>query len=72
MGEFIKQLVLEVYVYCTDFIINVANLTNTSYYEVNAFLFCFVWVIITVILLIIYVVQWIRFNRLKRLSKTIF
>lgn len=36
----ILELGLFVYGYCTDFTINLANLTNTSYYEVNFFLFC--------------------------------
>lgn len=40
MREFLVKWMVEVYVYCTDFIINLANLTNTSYYEVNAFVFC--------------------------------
>lgn len=36
----IQQLGAEAYVYCTDFTINLANLTDTSYYEVNFFFFC--------------------------------
>ncbi len=40
MREFLVKWMVEVYVYCTDFIINLANLTHTSYYEVNAFIFC--------------------------------
>ena len=39
-----------IFVYCTDFIINVANLTGTSYYEVNAFLFVILWPVLTAVL----------------------
>ncbi len=66
MRDFLSKLVIEIYVYCTDFIINVANLTDTSYYEVNAFLFCFLWIVITFVLLVIYCVQLIRLQKLKR------
>lgn len=33
------DIVNYIYVYCTDFVINVANLTNLSYYEVNFIFF---------------------------------
>ena len=33
------QLAYWLYNYCTDFVINVANLLNLSYYEVNFLLF---------------------------------
>jgi len=32
-----------IYIYCTDFIINVANIINLSYYEVNLLLFGFIY-----------------------------
>lgn len=44
-----------VFMYCTDFVINAANLTNTSYYEVNAFLFVFLWPTVTLGLFVYYV-----------------
>lgn len=57
----------EVYNYCTDFVINIANLTNTSYYEVNVFLFCFLYPFLFVSLPILYQIQKIR---LKRMTKS--
>jgi len=39
MQEFIQYL----YVYCTDFVINLANLLNLSYYEVNFITFCLLY-----------------------------
>lgn len=57
----------EVYNYCTDFVINIANLTNTSYYEVNVFLFCFLYPILFVSLPILFQIQKIR---LKRMTKS--
>lgn len=35
------NLVDFVYNYCTDYIINLANLTGLSYYEINAIFFFF-------------------------------
>jgi len=48
----IIQLGLWLYGYCTDFVINLANLTGTSYYEVNAFIFCFLWPLLTLVLIL--------------------
>jgi len=36
----LKDLVLSLYMYCTDFCISAANLTGLSYYEVNFYIFC--------------------------------
>lgn len=41
-----------VYVYCTDFIINLANLLGWSYYEVNALIFCLLYPLILMSLFI--------------------
>lgn len=40
------------YTYCTDFVINLANLLQLSYYEINAFIFVFIWPFLTVSLLL--------------------
>lgn len=45
------------YGYCTDFMINLANLTGYSYYEVNLVLFGFVYPLLLLGLLIGFVVQ---------------
>lgn len=66
MRESLVRWMIEIYVYCTDFVINLANLTNTSYYEVNAFIFCFLWIMITFLLIIIFILQIIRLQRIKK------
>ncbi len=38
--ELLKKTVITIYAYCTDFVINLANILNLSYYEVNFILFC--------------------------------
>ena len=52
------------YVYCTDFIINLANLTGSSYYEMNAIIFCFIYPLLTVGFLVLYWVQRRRLNNM--------
>jgi len=42
-----------VYGYCTDFVINLANLLGLSYYEINAFFFVLLWPAVTVGLLLV-------------------
>lgn len=45
-----KEIVTFIYNYCTDFIINVANLTHLSYYECNFILFCVLFPFLTITL----------------------
>lgn len=61
----IQQLGAEAYVYCTDFTINLANLTNTSYYEVNFFFFCVLYPLLLIGLPSVALVFKIRLTRLK-------
>ena len=60
-----ERLINEIYVYCTDFIINLANILNLSYYEINAIIFCFLYPILIVGLTVIYLLQKRRWNKLK-------
>lgn len=68
MREWLANIAIEIYVYCTDFIINLANLTHTSYYEVNAFIFCFLWIVITILLMAAFIIQVIRLQKVKKIS----
>jgi len=45
------------YNYCTDFIINIANLTSTSYYVINFTVFCIVYPLLFVIGFFVLVIQ---------------
>jgi len=60
-----ERLIHEIYVYCTDFIINLANILDLSYYEINAIIFCFLYPLLIVGLAGIYLIQKIRLNKLK-------
>ena len=59
------KIAMDLYMYCTDFTINIANLLSISYYDVNAMIFCVLWPVITVLLISIYIAQKIRLKRLK-------
>jgi len=45
---FFKNLINIIYVYCTDFIISIANITGLSYYGIKFFIFCLVYPVILV------------------------
>lgn len=60
----LQHLVDWLYVYCTDFIINLANLFNLSYYEINALFFCLIYPLTSIGLLLTY---WIQKRRLRQL-----
>ena len=67
--KIIIDLVGVIYVYCTDFTINLANLTNTSYYEVNFFLFCVIFPVLLIVLPCTAIFLKIKLKKLQRISK---
>jgi|UPI0005C6CD9F hypothetical protein len=62
------EWMIRAYVYCTDFIINVANGTGLSYFEVNALLFVLVWPVVSLGLLGYLVWLCFRYSRLREES----
>ena len=54
-----------IYAYCTDFIINLANLIGLSYYEVNFFIFCLLFPLLFTGLLILVYLQKRQLKRLR-------
>jgi hypothetical protein len=61
----------DMYVYCTDFVINLANILNLSYYEINTIIFCFLYPFLTVGLTAIYLLQKRRLNKLKTMQNSL-
>ena len=61
------QLEKEIYVYCTDFIINLANILNLSYYEINAIIFCFLYPTLIFVLTLIYLIQKVRLKKIIKI-----
>jgi len=60
-----EHLINELYVYCTDLVINLANIFHLSYYEINAILFCFLYPLLIVGLPVIFLFQKVRLKKLK-------
>ncbi len=46
-----------IFAYCTDFIINCANILNLSYYEINFILFCVLYPVLLFGAILTYVIQ---------------
>ncbi len=61
-----NQVIYFIYNYCTDFVINFANLTHSSYYEINLVLFCIVYPILLIVLPTIYIIQKIRIYKIRK------
>lgn len=55
-----KELIIHVYTYCTDFCITSANLMGITYEDFCAFVFCVLWPAITLGLSLTLVIQIIR------------
>ena len=64
--ELMKEIIQFIYNYCTDFTINLANLLNITYYDVNALIFCIIWPSFTISLIFIYLM---KKRQLKKLIK---
>ena len=62
----------KLYVYCTDFLINLANMSNTSYYEANFFFFCVLYpfLLLGLPLLALYLKSKLKKLRVAELDKT--
>lgn len=51
------------YAYCTDFIINLANIFNLSYYEINFIIFCLIYPVLVLGSFVFYIIQRERLRR---------
>lgn len=60
------EVIKFIYAYCTDFVINLANILNLSYYEVNLIVFCILYPLMTIGLIFIFFIQKRRLKKLKR------
>ena len=60
----LTRLTSFIYNYCTDFVINIANLTGLSYFEINALIFLIIWPTVTMLLILLYIIQRIRLRKL--------
>lgn len=58
-----------IYAYCTDFIINLANIFDLSYYEINFIIFCLVYPILIVGSIGLCSIQKNRLIRIKEWKK---
>jgi len=61
----LSRIINYVFVYCTDFIINLANLFNWSYYEFNALFFCLIYPLVFFGFLVLFFVQKRRLRKLQ-------
>lgn len=61
----LMDIVNFVYAYCTDFVINLANILGLSYYEVNTFIFVILYPLLVIGLTCLFVIQILRLRFLK-------
>jgi hypothetical protein len=66
--NYLEYIAGHIYAYCTDFIINLSNLLHLSYYEVNALIFCMIWPIFTLSLIVLNLYQFLRNIKSRRSS----
>lgn len=62
---FTDDWIAKIYFYCTDFIINLANILKLSYYEINFFIFCLFYPLIVMLLSLVFILQRVRLSRIK-------
>lgn len=52
------EILTKIYVYLTDFTITMANLLGITYEDFNALLFCVLWPVVTIFLILLLAWQW--------------
>jgi len=57
---FIIQIPIYIYMYCTDYIISLANIFNSSYYEINFYIFIIIYPLLLILTFSIFIIQKIR------------
>ena len=65
MGR-LMDIVNFVYAYCTDFVINMANILGVSYYEVNTFIFVILYPLLLIGLTCLFIIQILRLRYWKK------
>ena len=63
--KFLTNVIAKLYFYCTDFIINLANILGLSYYEINFFIFCVIYPVLLLGLIFTFFIQKIRLRKTK-------
>jgi len=67
--DFILSCFNALYVYCTDFIINLANLSALSYYEINFIIFIILYPLLLILGIIAYRIQKARLKSNESLNE---
>ena len=57
------------YNYCTDFVINLANLAHLSYYEINFIFFCVLYPVLSIASIFFYFIQRKRLRNYRNSAK---
>jgi hypothetical protein len=71
--EYLKEffdLGISIYIYCTDFIINLSNLFNLSYYEINFIFFCLLYPLLFITSFLMFFMAKHRYLKLLHNQKT--
>ncbi len=59
-------MVNKIFDYCISLLIEIGKLTHLSYKEVNVLIFCIIWPLFTLVLLLIIIKQSIKIKNLKK------
>ncbi len=60
-----NDIVNDIFVYCGDFVINLANLLGISYYEVNTIIFCILYPLALLISFVFFLRNWFAIRKLN-------
>lgn len=60
------HLLKELYAYCTDFVINLANITGLSYYEINFVIFIILYPLLLFVSPLLYFYQKSKLRTIKK------
>lgn len=61
-----RKMVDLVFDWCVNILIEWAKILGISYNEINVYIFCIIWPLFTIVLVLIILYQWIVILKLKR------
>ena len=63
-----NEIVFYIFIYLTDFVINISNISGLSYYEVNFMIFILIYPLLLISSMIIFGIQKWRLYRLRSMN----
>ena len=66
MPTIARMMIDNIFQWCVDFLVWLAGATGTTYKEINVIIFCVIWPLLTIALVVLCIVQRAQIRKLRR------